>query len=199
MLCRPAISLIRKPWWKRPGALKVGRLIIRKLTIEGPDVHRSYGQIEEAIHTLGCYESSHATPHYPPVKFSGVNRDGDGPGREAVLTDMLSGIGGSTSDCGGVDTDSVESDIALTRSGREKVVNNRLAHTTELYLFALVQFTITADTDVFFLAFRRRFLFRSAPANNANNQNNGARDPNRPAPILSAHTCTTLYGHLSHI
>ncbi|KAF4619158.1 hypothetical protein D9613_004906 [Agrocybe pediades] len=111
---------------------------------------------------------------------------------------MLSGIGGSTSDCGGVDADSVESDIGLTRSGREKVVNNRLAHTTELYLFALVQFTITADTDVFFLAFRRRFLFRSAPANNANNQNNGACDPNRPAPIPLAHTCTTLYDHLSH-
>ncbi|KAF9554626.1 ARM repeat-containing protein [Agrocybe pediades] len=86
------------------------------------------------------------------------------------------------------------------RSSAEKAVNDRLAHTPELYLLALVQFAITADTDVmrsFSLVLLRRFLFRSAPANNANNQNNGAQDPNRPAPIPS-HTRTTLYDHLSH-
>ncbi|KAF9541179.1 ARM repeat-containing protein [Agrocybe pediades] len=86
------------------------------------------------------------------------------------------------------------------RSSAEKAVNDRLAHTPELYLLALVQFAVTADTDVmrsFSLVLLRRFLFRSASANNANNQNYGAQDPNRPAPIPS-HTRTTLYDHLSH-
>ncbi|KAL4079008.1 armadillo-type protein [Scleroderma citrinum] len=52
------------------------------------------------------------------------------------------------------------------RSNAEKAVNDRLAHTPELYLLALAQFAIAADTEVmrsFSLVLLRRLLFRSPP------------------------------------
>ncbi|TFK64924.1 ARM repeat-containing protein [Pluteus cervinus] len=75
------------------------------------------------------------------------------------------------------------------RSNAEKAVNDRLEHTPELYLLALAQFAITADTDVmrsFSLVLLRRLLFRTAPNSQAVPAN-----PTRPAPRL------TLYDHLS--
>ncbi|KAF7325964.1 hypothetical protein MKEN_00447300 [Mycena kentingensis (nom. inval.)] len=53
------------------------------------------------------------------------------------------------------------------RSSAETAVNERLAHTPELYLLALAQFAISADTEVmrsFSLVLLRRLLFRPAPA-----------------------------------
>ncbi|KAI6101042.1 armadillo-type protein [Pisolithus croceorrhizus] len=52
------------------------------------------------------------------------------------------------------------------RSNAEKVVNDRLAQTPDLYLLALAQFAIAADTEVmrsFSLVLLRRLLFRSPP------------------------------------
>ncbi|KAF7319099.1 hypothetical protein HMN09_00246200 [Mycena chlorophos] len=52
------------------------------------------------------------------------------------------------------------------RSSAEIAVNERLAHTPELYLLALAQFAISADTEVmrsFSLVLLRRLLFRPAP------------------------------------
>ncbi|KAJ7634928.1 armadillo-type protein [Roridomyces roridus] len=52
------------------------------------------------------------------------------------------------------------------RSNAETAVNERLAHTPELYLLALAQFAISADTEVmrsFSLVLLRRLLFRPAP------------------------------------
>ncbi|KAF7316133.1 hypothetical protein MIND_00131400 [Mycena indigotica] len=52
------------------------------------------------------------------------------------------------------------------RSSAETAVNERLAHTPELYLLALAQFAISADTEVmrsFSLVLLRRLLFRPAP------------------------------------
>ncbi|TFK68992.1 ARM repeat-containing protein [Pluteus cervinus] len=75
------------------------------------------------------------------------------------------------------------------RSNAEKAVNDRLEHTPELYLLALAQFAITADTDVmrsFSLVLLRRLLFRTAP-----NAQAVPANPTRPAPRL------TLYDHLS--
>ncbi|RDB16214.1 Importin subunit beta-3 [Hypsizygus marmoreus] len=75
------------------------------------------------------------------------------------------------------------------RSNAEKAVNDRLAHTPELYLLALAQFAIAADTDVmrsFSLVLLRRLLFRPAPTSQA-----PPRSPGHPAPRL------TLYDHLS--
>ncbi|KAF9457022.1 armadillo-type protein [Collybia nuda] len=74
------------------------------------------------------------------------------------------------------------------RSNAEKAVNERLAHTPELYLLALAQFAIAADTEVmrsFSLVLLRRLLFRPAPQSNQPPPN-----PTHPAPKL------TLYDHL---
>lgn len=52
------------------------------------------------------------------------------------------------------------------RSNAEKVVNDRLAQTPDLYLLALAQFAVAADTEVmrsFSLVLLRRLLFRSPP------------------------------------
>ncbi|KAJ7185708.1 armadillo-type protein [Mycena filopes] len=52
------------------------------------------------------------------------------------------------------------------RSNAETAVNERLAHTPELYLLALAQFAISADTEVmrsFSLVLLRRLLFRPSP------------------------------------
>ncbi|KAF9218740.1 ARM repeat-containing protein [Gyrodon lividus] len=52
------------------------------------------------------------------------------------------------------------------RSNAEKAVNDRLAQTPDLYLLALAQFAIAADTEVmrsFSLVLLRRLLFRPAP------------------------------------
>ncbi|KAG6860543.1 hypothetical protein C0995_010005 [Termitomyces sp. Mi166 len=69
------------------------------------------------------------------------------------------------------------------RSSAEKAVNERLAQTPELYLLALAQFAIAADTDVmrsFSLVLLRRLLFRAAPGSTSH-----------------AHRRTALYDHLS--
>jgi hypothetical protein len=87
-----------------------------------------------------------------------------------------------------------------------------LAHTPELYLLALAQFSITADTEVvsfsnysfpfiwlltlrqmrsFSLVLLRRLLFRPAPATNNNS--------NSTSPTASTSLARlTLYDHLSH-
>lgn len=73
------------------------------------------------------------------------------------------------------------------RSSAEKAVNERLAHTPELYLLALAQFAIAAETEVmrsFSLVLLRRLLFRPASTPTQ------PRHPH-PAPRL------TLYDHLS--
>ncbi|KAJ7031912.1 hypothetical protein C8F04DRAFT_1185376, partial [Mycena alexandri] len=52
------------------------------------------------------------------------------------------------------------------RSNAETAVNERLAHTPELYLLALAQFAVSADTEVmrsFSLVLLRRLLFRPSP------------------------------------
>ncbi|KAK2464446.1 hypothetical protein APHAL10511_003594 [Amanita phalloides] len=53
------------------------------------------------------------------------------------------------------------------RQNAENAVNDRLAHSPELYLLALAQFAIAADTDVmrsFSLVLLRRLLFRASPS-----------------------------------
>ncbi|PPQ86212.1 hypothetical protein CVT25_006892 [Psilocybe cyanescens] len=102
------------------------------------------------------------------------------------------------------------------RASAEKAVNERLTHTPELYLLALAQFAITADTEVmrsFSLVLLRRLLFRPAPINTANG--NTLATPNHPQPDLLhqqhhhlqqqqqqqqsiAHGRSSLYDHLSH-
>ncbi|PPQ74728.1 hypothetical protein CVT26_005110 [Gymnopilus dilepis] len=77
------------------------------------------------------------------------------------------------------------------RANAEKAVNERLAHTPELYLLALSQFAITADTEVmrsFSLVLLRRLLFRPAPI--------APPQPQQPPAAASARS--TLYDHLSH-
>lgn len=72
------------------------------------------------------------------------------------------------------------------RSSAEKAVNDRLAHSPELYLLALAQFAIAADQEVmrsFSLVLLRRLLFRTAPPSQSS--------PHPPATRL------TLYDHLS--
>ncbi|KIJ63543.1 hypothetical protein HYDPIDRAFT_92367 [Hydnomerulius pinastri MD-312] len=67
------------------------------------------------------------------------------------------------------------------RSSAEKAVNDRLAHTPDLYLLALAQFAIAADTEMrsFSLVLLRRLLFRPPPQQQP-------KDPRM-----------TLYDHLS--
>ncbi|KAJ2911702.1 hypothetical protein MD484_g8710, partial [Candolleomyces efflorescens] len=75
------------------------------------------------------------------------------------------------------------------RANAEKAVNDRLSRTPELYLLALAQFAIAADTEVmrsFSLVLLRRLLFRSAPLTI---QPTGPQ--RQPIPRL------TLYDHLS--
>ncbi|KAK7012698.1 armadillo-type protein [Favolaschia claudopus] len=92
------------------------------------------------------------------------------------------------------------------RTNAETAVNERLAHTPELYLLALAQFAISADTEVmrsFSLVLLRRLLFRPAPT----------PAPSQPQPASSPsgvhlqqqqalyqsqnHPRLTLYDHLS--
>ncbi|KAF9472591.1 ARM repeat-containing protein [Pholiota conissans] len=88
------------------------------------------------------------------------------------------------------------------RSSAEKAVNERLAHTPELYLLALAQFAITADTEVmrsFSLVLLRRLIFRPAP--NATSPSSSSTAPQAPSvltaiPFISP-SRTTLYDHLS--
>ncbi|KAF8637684.1 hypothetical protein AX16_010759 [Volvariella volvacea WC 439] len=73
------------------------------------------------------------------------------------------------------------------RSNAEKAVNERLEHTPELYLLALSQFAISADTELmrsFSLVLLRRLLFRSSPSSKTDSLNPGPR--------------LTLYDHLSN-
>ncbi|KZP09493.1 ARM repeat-containing protein [Athelia psychrophila] len=75
------------------------------------------------------------------------------------------------------------------RSNAEKGVNERLAQTPEVYILALAQYAITADTDVmrsFALVLLRRLLFRPSPS-----QHNHSAAPQPPGPRL------TLYDALS--
>ncbi|TFK20034.1 ARM repeat-containing protein [Coprinopsis marcescibilis] len=86
------------------------------------------------------------------------------------------------------------------RSNAEKAVNDRLAHTPELYILALTQFAIAADTEVmrsFSLVLLRRLLFRPPPTS--------SQAPQRPNDSrlvlydhLSANTITTLERLLLH-
>ncbi|KAG6909546.1 hypothetical protein DXG01_016939 [Tephrocybe rancida] len=71
----------------------------------------------------------------------------------------------------------------------EKAVNDRLAQTPELYLLALAQFAIMADTDVmrsFSLVLLRRLLFRPSPSS-----------PPAPTPSSNTQPRPALYDHLS--
>ncbi|RXW25102.1 hypothetical protein EST38_g773 [Candolleomyces aberdarensis] len=75
------------------------------------------------------------------------------------------------------------------RANAEKAVNDRLARTPELYLLALAQFAIAADTEVmrsFSLVLLRRLLFRSAPLS-----------VQPPGPQRQPLPRLTLYDHLS--
>jgi hypothetical protein len=68
------------------------------------------------------------------------------------------------------------------RSSAEAAVNDRLAHTPELYVLALAQFTLSADNAVmrsFSLVLLRRLLFRPDPGTN-----------------VSSHPRMTLYDRL---
>ncbi|KAF4565293.1 hypothetical protein EYR36_001863 [Pleurotus pulmonarius] len=86
------------------------------------------------------------------------------------------------------------------RSNAEKAVNERLAHTPELYLLALAQFAITADTEVmrsFSLVLLRRLLFRPKPVASPSSPS-----PNQPRSCLYDHlptqSLTTLERLLLH-
>ncbi|KAF8161678.1 armadillo-type protein [Crassisporium funariophilum] len=97
------------------------------------------------------------------------------------------------------------------RASAEKAVNERLAHTPELYLLALAQFAITADTEVmrsFSLVLLRRLLFRPAPLTNPHNPTSPSSSSptspthssqhHHPHPHHQNHTRLTLYDHLPH-
>ncbi|KAJ3859024.1 armadillo-type protein [Lentinula novae-zelandiae] len=77
------------------------------------------------------------------------------------------------------------------RSNAEKAVNERLAHAPDLYLLALAQFSIAADTEVmrsFSLVLLRRLLFQSASSST-------------PQPVSSFHSLSaprlSLFDHLT--
>ncbi|KAM6503013.1 Armadillo-type fold [Amanita muscaria] len=79
------------------------------------------------------------------------------------------------------------------RQSAENAVNDRLARSPEMYLLALAQFAIAADTEVlrsFSLVLLRRLLFRASPSLNASGTHTS------PAPIAVA-SRPTLYDHLS--
>ncbi|KAJ7906329.1 armadillo-type protein [Mycena leptocephala] len=93
------------------------------------------------------------------------------------------------------------------RSNAETAVNERLAHTPELYLLALAQFAISADTEVmrsFSLVLLRRLLFRPAPTSPTQPQSAGAspltgtlQHQQQQAYQSQNHPRLTLYDHLS--
>ncbi|KAK0240872.1 armadillo-type protein [Armillaria nabsnona] len=81
------------------------------------------------------------------------------------------------------------------RSNAEQTVNDRLAHTPELYLLALAQFSIVADTEVmrsFSLVLLRRLLFRQSQASSPTHPRLTLYDH------LSSQTLTTLERLLLH-
>ncbi|KAG6825124.1 hypothetical protein H0H92_004620 [Tricholoma furcatifolium] len=93
------------------------------------------------------------------------------------------------------------------RTNAEKAVNERLAQTPEVYLLALAQFAIVADTDVmrsFSLVLLRRLLFRPAPGaashppQHPHPHHPSARPPAALFDHLSAQTITTLERLLLH-
>ncbi|KAF6749808.1 armadillo-type protein [Ephemerocybe angulata] len=84
------------------------------------------------------------------------------------------------------------------RANAEKAVNDRLARTPELYLLALAQFAIAADTEVmrsFSLVLLRRLLFRPAPSQP---HHHPAQPRLSPYDHLSSQTLTTLERLLLH-
>uniref|UniRef100_A0A8H7Y6G7 TOG domain-containing protein n=1 Tax=Psilocybe cubensis TaxID=181762 RepID=A0A8H7Y6G7_PSICU len=105
------------------------------------------------------------------------------------------------------------------RASAEIAVNERLTHTPDLYLLALAQFAITADTEVmrsFSLVLLRRLLFRPAPVLTANNggppapgsdihqqlqqqQHHLQQQQQQHIPSHATHANrSSLYDHLSH-
>ncbi|KAJ3514366.1 hypothetical protein NMY22_g14756 [Coprinellus aureogranulatus] len=81
--------------------------------------------------------------------------------------------------------------MGVSKPRAEKAVNDRLARTPELYLLALAQFAISADTEVmrsFSLVLLRRLLFRSSPSSTI---------PSSSSPFTSSAPRLTLYDHLS--
>lgn len=81
------------------------------------------------------------------------------------------------------------------RSNAEQAVNDRLAQTPDLYLLALAQFSIAADTEVmrsFSLVLLRRLLFRAAPGQQPREGRLTLYDQ------LPAHALTTLERLLLH-
>ncbi|KAG0701167.1 ARM repeat-containing protein [Suillus ampliporus] len=85
------------------------------------------------------------------------------------------------------------------RSNAEQAVNDRLAQTPDLYLLALAQFSIAADTEVasscmrsFSLVLLRRLLFRAAPGQQTREGRLTLYDQ------LPAHALTTLERLLLH-
>ncbi|KAJ7512803.1 armadillo-type protein [Mycena galericulata] len=93
------------------------------------------------------------------------------------------------------------------RSNAETAVNERLAHTPELYLLALAQFAISADTEVmrsFSLVLLRRLLFRPAPTSATQAHSVSPQSPTgtlqhqqQQAYQSQHHPRLTLYDHLS--
>ncbi|KAJ3992683.1 armadillo-type protein [Lentinula boryana] len=89
------------------------------------------------------------------------------------------------------------------RSNAEKAVNERLAHAPDLYLLALAQFAIVADTEVmrsFSLVLLRRLLFRPVPTPNTLSSTDSASS-STSQPVPSFHSLTaprlSLFDHLS--
>ncbi|TFK34400.1 ARM repeat-containing protein [Crucibulum laeve] len=86
------------------------------------------------------------------------------------------------------------------RSNAEKAVNERLAQTPELYLLALAQFAIAADTEVmrsFSLVLLRRLLFRPAPSSLPPSSLPPSLSSSSSYPHPSNQPRLTLYDHLS--
>ncbi|KAJ3715385.1 armadillo-type protein [Lentinula raphanica] len=89
------------------------------------------------------------------------------------------------------------------RSNAEKAVNERLAHAPDLYLLALAQFAIVADTEVmrsFSLVLLRRLLFRPVPTpTTLSNAASASASTSQPAP--NYHPLSgprlSLFDHLS--
>ncbi|KAJ7247863.1 armadillo-type protein [Mycena haematopus] len=93
------------------------------------------------------------------------------------------------------------------RTNAEIAVNERLVHTPELYLLALAQFAISADTEVmrsFSLVLLRRLLFRPAPSSPTQPHSASSQSPTstlqhqqQQAYQSQNHPRLTLYDHLS--
>ncbi|KAJ6487827.1 armadillo-type protein [Mycena sanguinolenta] len=90
------------------------------------------------------------------------------------------------------------------RTNAEIAVNERLVHTPELYLLALAQFAISADTDVmrsFSLVLLRRLLFRPAPSSPTQPHSASSQSPTstsqQQAYQSQNHPRLTLYDQLS--